>query len=176
MKTRIILALFATLALVSCDQIKDLFAVKVHATYKWNIPVSSTSVGMALKSAATTYNFSQTGTMSLEDDEDVAKYVDNIRSITIQTVDASILGLTSGQVINTLTVTITGIGTIMTFTNITSATSVLDPNISDSVLDQIASKLETDHQLTAIVTGSANYTPAFNLQMEIDATVKADPL
>jgi hypothetical protein len=176
MKTKVILALFATLALVSCDKIKDLFAVKIDATYKWIIPVTS-STGIALKSgAASTYTFAQTGTLSLTSDTEVAKYVDNIRSITIQTVDASVLGLTSGQVINTLSVSITGVGTVMTFTNITPATSVLTPNISSSVLDQIASKLETDHQLVATVAGSANYSPAFSLQMEIDATVKADPL
>jgi hypothetical protein len=175
MKTKFFLIFMLLIALVSCDQIKELAAVKIHTNLKWNFPISVSSTGIVLKSGNTSsYPFTKTGTVSLNDDEDVAKYIDKIQSVAIDSVDASVLGLSSGQVIQTLAVSINGIGTIMTFTNVTS-TSVLNPNVSETLKDQIAEKLKTDHTLTAVVNGSANYAPmTFNVQLEIDATIKAD--
>jgi hypothetical protein len=174
MKKRIILIVFVATALISCDQIKDLFSKNIDTTLNLTIPVSVTQTAVALKSVevVTSYPFTKSGTLSLADNEDVADYTDKIKSVNINSIDASVLGLSSGQVIETLTVSVTGVGTIMTLTNITS-TSVITPNISTNLLDQIGSKLESDLAITATVTGSTSSPMTFNLKLALDATIKA---
>ncbi|NQU87140.1 MAG: hypothetical protein HQ541_15400, partial [Mariniphaga sp.] len=90
---------------------------------------------------------------------------------------ASILGLAPGQVIESVIVTVSGVGEIINLSDITAASGTLSPNISQALLDQIGAKLKADQSITATISGSSNYAPmSFNLRLAFDAIVSASPL
>lgn len=176
MKAKIVFIVLIATFLVSCDAIKDLFSTDIETTLEMSVPVSVTANPIALKSAdgiLTSYPFSKTGTLALDENDDAAEYIDRIKEVNINSIDAAVLGLTSGQVIETLTLSVTGIGTILTLSNITS-TSVITPNVSQAILDQIGAKLKSDLAITATVAGTSNYAPMnFSLNLEFDTVIKA---
>lgn len=177
MKTKIFFVILMAAVLTSCDNIKDLFTTDVETTLELSVPVSVTTsgTGMALKSADGTaaYAFTKTGTLSLDDNDDVADYIDKVKEVNVSAIDASVLGLSAGQTIQTMTVSVNSVGTILTLTNITSS-SIITPNISETLLDQIGTQLENDLAITVTVTGTTNVAPMnFTLELAFDALVKA---
>ncbi len=175
MNNKILLFLVMVLTLTSCETFKDLFSVKVETTLEKDIPVQVASHGTPLKSAgADSYTFIATGILSLDDNEDLEEYLEKIESISIESVEITIEGLSREQVIESLILSVEGIGTLVELTDITSSSGTQSPEISASLLDQVCEKLETGNQITAKVTGSSNYAPLqFNLRLAIDVVVKA---
>ncbi|MBN1822065.1 MAG: hypothetical protein JXR31_00910 [Prolixibacteraceae bacterium] len=175
MKSRILVSLLMILAITACD---DLLTVKIDTTLETTLPVVVSPDGLAIKStSADSYTFTKTGTLALDENDDVVDYLDKIKSITIENIDAQVFGLGSGEVIESLSLSVTGVGTIVTITNITSTSGPLNPSISQSDLDLIGSKLKTDQQITATVNGTSNYAPmSFNLELAFDAVIKAGAL
>lgn len=177
MKTKILSLILIAMIFTSCDTVKDWLSTDVDTRLELSVPVNITATGMALKSAdatLATYPFSKTGTLSLNENDDVADYIDKIKEVNISGVDATVLGLSSGQVIQTLTVSVNGVGTILTLTNVSSTSGKIIPNVPQATLDQIGSKLETDLSLTITVAGTTNYSPMnFSVELGMDALVKA---
>jgi hypothetical protein len=175
MKNRILLFMVMVFTLTSCEALKDLFSVEVETTLETDIPVEVLASGNPLKSAgADVYTFSTTGTLTLDENEDLEEYLDVIESITIESVEITVQGLSRDQEIESLTLSVEGIGTLVELTNITSSSGTFTPEISSTLLDQVCASLETEKQITATVTGTSNYAPLqFTVQLSVDVVVKA---
>jgi hypothetical protein len=177
MKTKFLLLILISTILSSCDTVKDWFSTDVDTRLEIIVPVSVTPTGMALKSAnatESTYAFSKTGTIALDENDDVADYIDKIKEVNVNGVDATVLGLSAGQIIQTLTVSVDSVGTILTLSNITSASGKLTPGVPQATLDQIGTELENDLSITVTVAGTTNYAPMnFTIELGMDALVKA---
>lgn len=175
MKNRILLYMVMVFTLTSCEALKDLFSVEVETTLETDIPVQVLASGTPLKSAgADVYTYSATGTLTLDENEDLEEYLDVIESITIESVEITIQGLSRDQVIESLVLSVEGIGTLVELTNITSSSGTFTPDISSTLLDQVCTTLETEKQITATVTGTSNYAPLqFTIQLAADVVVKA---
>jgi len=176
MRTKLLLFLASLLVFGGCDKIKDATTISVPAHLQTDIPVVVTAVGMKsadLIAVGSAITFSKTQDLSLNDNVDIAPYLSRIKSINLNSVVITITGLSAGQTINTISLDVAGVGNIFTQTNITSANNSFTAQIVAGVLDQVAAKLTADKKISISVSGSASGTMAFNVGLNIDATVTA---
>ena len=83
--------------------------------------------------------FSSSADLMLEDNTDIEPYLSKIREIDLKSLEVTVSGLTTGQEIYTMSLSVEGIGTICTQTNITSTANTFTPEVSATLLDQAAS-------------------------------------
>lgn len=166
------------LLLFSCEKIKDASTVDFDTTMSVNIPVNVEAPTASLKkSAELNYSFSESHTESLQDNPDVSEYLNLLKSVDIKDLEIVFSGLQNTQTIETIDISVEGVGTIATITNVTTANLVHSPEISDALLSQVAAKLYSTKQITITVSGSANEAPmTFNVKTNIGAHFTASPL
>ena len=161
----------------SCETIEDWFRTDIETTLEMSVNVNIPQPAMMLKSgevAAENYSFSESGNLSLADNPEIEEHIDKLKALTLENLEVSIFGLQSGQVINSLTVSVSGIGTIVTLTNITPGSGTFTPAISETLLEQVANLLLDSHTISATVAGNSNYAPmSFNVELAFDALVEA---
>lgn len=165
------LLLFATaIALTGCDWLKDLGEIDFSTDLTANIPVTVSSGNK------TTLNYTASVELKLADNEDVEPYLEKLRKIDLQSVVITITGLVPEQTINTLSLDVTGVGTLFTQNNITSASNSFTPQVDAEKLKQAGEKLKADRKITLTVSGTASGPMMFNVGVIFDAKITAGAL
>lgn len=173
MKNKFFLILVIFFALTACD---DLFQTEISTTLEMSVPVTVSESAVAVKSAnlADTYTFTKSGSLSLTDDEEINDHIDKLKAITLENLEVDIFGLSTGQEIISLTINVTGVGEIASIANVTSASGTFTPNVSSTLLDEVAAILLDDQAITVTINGTSNYAPmSFNVELAFDALVTA---
>ena len=171
MKKTMTLLLFATaIALTGCDWIKSLGEVDFSTDLTVNIPVTVSSGSKA------TLNYTASSELKLADNEDVEPYLDKLRKIDLNSVVITITGLVPGQTINTLSLDVTGGGTLFTQNNITSIGNSFTPQVDAAKLNQAGEKLKNERKITLTVSGTASGPMVFNAGVLFDAKITAGAL
>jgi len=177
MKTKITLFLVIALLFTGCDWFKDLDDVTIDTDLTLDIPV----VVAGVKSASVItdesgVNFSASQDLNLEDNQDIEPYLQKIKKIDLKSLVVTVRGLQAGQTINTISLAVTGVGTICTHTNITSTTNEFTPMIVENMLDQAAAKLKSDKKITVTVSGNASEPMTFTVGLNFAASITANAL
>lgn len=177
MKTKITLILVIALLFTGCDWFKDLDDVTIDTDLTLDIPV----VVAGVKSASVItdesgVNFSASQDLNLEDNQDIEPYLQKIKKIDLKSLVVTVTGLQAGQTINTISLAVTGVGTICTQTNITSTTNEFTPVIVENMLDQAAAKLKSDKKITITVSGNASEPMTFTVGLTFDTSITANAL
>jgi hypothetical protein len=167
MKSKLFLLLVPFLVLAGCDKVKDATAITVDTTLKNNIPVT-----VAGTKSTAAVSFSKSQDLSLSDNTDLSKYLSKIDQIDLSNLVITVTGLTAGQTINTITLDVTGVGTVCTQTNITSTNNSFTPNVSATIFSQLSTKLKADKKLTFTVSGNASGPMTFTVGCNMTAKVK----
>jgi hypothetical protein len=177
MKTKFSLLIVALLMLSGCDWFKNIADVTLSTNLTMDIPVAVTGTkAAALNTKIAAYNFSVTQDLSLADNEDVEPYLQKIKSVDLKSLVVTVSGLTSGQTINTISLSVTGVGTICTQTNITSTSNTFTPLIDAALLKSAEDKFKSDKKITVTVSGSTNQAMSFLVNLDFDADIVAGAL
>lgn len=168
------LALFFTMAilLTGCEWIGGLFTKDISTKLEVDIPVT---VNSEKSTSAVAASYEATETLNLEDNDDLADYVENIRDINLNDVRINVGGLSTGQVVTTLSVSSPpDIGVIASHSNITSTTGLFEPEfVNQDNLYKAADKLLEEGEIEFLVTGNVDGALAFLVHLTFDATIKA---
>jgi hypothetical protein len=177
MKTKVALFFAAVILLTGCDLFKDAAEITISTNLTADIPVV-VAVGKSadLISEATAVNFSGSATLSLADNPDIEDYLDKIREVDLKSVVITVNGLSAGQTINSVTVSVTGSGELGTQTNITSASNSFTPAVNASVYSQAEADLLADHEITVTATGNASGAMTFTVHLNFTTDVVAGAL
>ena len=176
MKIRVLFILLAAAVFPSCDAIKDLFRTDIETEFEMTIPVVVTETAIATKSGSsvTSYSYNKSHTFSLSENDDLDDYLDRIKEIDLQNLSVEIFGLQAGQEIESLTISASGVGTVVTLNNLTPSSGKLSPTVSQDKLNEVAATLKDNNEVTVTVNGSSNYAPmSFNVNLAMDAIVEA---
>ncbi len=173
MKKIMTLLIASALMMTGCSLIKDAAEVTITTDLTTTIPVVVTG---GKSTAAPSLTFSQSQDLELADNADIEPYLEKIREINMKSLVVTVNGLTSGQVINTISLDVTGVGTICTQTNITSTTNSFTPVISSAILEQVGAKLKSDKKITLTVHGNASGPMAFGVNLVFDTDIVAGAL
>lgn len=177
MKTKMTFLFSALLLLAACGLIEDAAEVTINTELTSLMQITVTGAKSAeLTPEINALNFSKSQVLSLSENEDLVPYLDKIREIDIKSVSVDIYGLAPGQIINTLSVDVEGVGKIATITNITSVNVAYTPTINMAKLAEAAKKLKNDKKITLVVYGDANMPMSFNIQMMFPVDVVAGAL
>jgi len=177
MKTKIALFFASILLVAGCDKIKDLADVSFSTDLSMSIPVvvaPAKSASILPESAGV--SFSATQDLSLGDNEDVEPYLSKIKSIDLKSLVVTVTGLSEGQTINTISLAVTGVGTICTQTGITSVNNSFTPVINETMLSEAEAKFKSDKKITVTVSGEASGPMTFTVGLVFDADIKAGAL
>jgi hypothetical protein len=167
----------ALLLLAACQLIKDAAEVTFSTELTSLMLVTVTGTKSAeVSSEINALNFSKSQVLSLDENTDIEPYVDKLREIEITSVSVEINGLTEGQVINTLSLDVVGVGNIATITNITPLNIEYTPTIDQAKLAEAGNKLKNDKNITLLVYGDANVPMSFNINMLFPVDVVAGAL
>ncbi len=177
MKTKLTLLLAAILLLPGCDWLKKQIDLTIPTDLTLDIPVTVVGTkSLDLTAEIAALNFSQSKDLDLADNNDIANYVDQIKAVELKSVVITVNGLLSGQTITTMSLDVTGVGTLCTQTNITSSSNSFTPAVDQSKLDQAAKKLESDKKITCTVSGTVSGPMVFAVHLSFDASIVATPL
>ena len=177
MKTKLTVFLAAVLLVTGCDLIKDAAEVEFSTDLTAVIPVVAPAkkAGNALAEVNAS-NFSQSYPLELADNVDIEPYLEKIREINLQSLQVTVNGLTEGQIVNTLTLSVAGVGTVFTRSNITPANNSFTPEIESGILGNVGNKLKNDRMITLTVAGTASNPMAFTVNLTFDAGIVAGAL
>jgi len=172
MKTKITLFLAAVILLTGCDLFKKAAELTITTDLTADIPVIVAPVKAAgLFSEAAAVNFSGTSTLSLAGNPDLADYLEKIREIDLKSVVITVNGLSSGQIINTITATVAGSGELGTQTNISSASNSFTPAMNASVYNKAEADLLANQEITVTATGTASGAMSFTVHLNFTSAV-----
>lgn len=178
MKNTILLLLILTVLFFSCDKIDEVNTIEFDTTLSMDVPVAVASPSAQLfKSAEAEYSFSQTQVTRLSEIGQISEYLNKLKSIDINDLEIIFDNLGEGEVINSINISITGAGSLVTLTNISNATSAQSPEIDSAVLLQAASILNTTKEIEVTVSGTTNTAPMdFLVQMDFDCHIEAEAI
>jgi hypothetical protein len=177
MKIKSILYLALIFSFFGCEQIKEAATISISTKFSTDFPVlitaqnSSSTSSMVVSEASII--FSETREINLQNNFDVEPYLQKIKTINLSEVVVTVTGLTQGQTINTVTLSVAGIGNIITKTNIDMINNTFTPDIPNALLDQVAAKFKSERKISCTVSGTASGPMAFNVGLDIDARVIA---
>ena len=167
MKSKLLFLLVALVMFTGCEKLKDKTAITVNTDLQSIIPVTVSDA-----KSINALSFSETQDLDLADNEDLESYLSKIDEINLSNLVITITGLTSGQTINTISLEVTGVGTVLTQTNITMTNNSFTPSVTPTILNQMASKLKSDKKLTLTVSGNVSGPMTFYVGCNMDASVK----
>lgn len=178
MKTiRPIIVLLLIVFLSGCDKLKELATFTITTRLETEIPIVVNEFGVSLPGGLNANNapvqFSVTEVLKIEENFDLVPYIKKIKDIDLEKVEVTVVGLTQGQSINSVSLDILGIGNIVTITNITMTNNKYTPDIPNELLDRVASKLLNEKQATVTVSGNTSSPISITLQVAMDAKVLA---
>lgn len=177
MKINVIILLAILLTFGGCEWIKSLGEVDFDTDLIVNVPVTTAGKKSASADPAMQdVSFMGTATLSLEENEDISPYLKKLREIDLQTIEVTINGLVTGQTIINVELSVSGVGTICTQSNITSANSTFNPKINIDNLGKAAKKLKEDQSIMLTVSGTANVPIANIVSIIFGAKVTAGAL
>ena len=177
MKTKMTMFFASVFLIAACDLIKDAAEVNLSSELSTNIAVVVTgSKSGDITPETKGLSFSKSQTLYLKDNTEIEPYLKKIREIDLKSVMVDIYGLTEGQVVNTLSIDVEGVGTIATITNITSMNIAYTPVIDEAKLVKAGKELSNDLQITLTVHGDANGPMSFNINMMFPVDVVAGAL
>lgn len=177
MKTKVALFFAAVILLTGCDLFKNAAEITISTNLTADIPVVVVEGKSAeLISEATAVNFSGTATLSLADNPDIEEYLEKIREVDLKSVVVTVNGLSAGQTISTVTVTVTGSGELGTQTNITSTSNSFTPVVNASVYNQAEAALLANNEITVTATGSASGAMTFTVHLNFTTDIVAGAL
>ena len=175
--TKLIIVFFLLLSLMGCDKLRELATITINTRLETEFPIVVNESGINLPGALNANNapiqFSVTEVLKIEENFDLEPYIKKIKGIDLEKLEVTVLGLTQGQAINSVSLDILGIGNIVTLTNITMTNNKYTPDIPDELFDRVASKLLSDKQITATVSGNTSSPISITLEVAIDAKVLA---
>ncbi len=175
--TKLIIVFFLLLSLMGCDKLRELATITINTRLETEFPIVVNESGINLPGALNANNapiqFSVTEVLKIEENFDLEPYIKKIKGIDLEKLEVTVLGLTQGQSINSVSLDILGIGNVVTLTNITMTNNKYTPNIPDELFDRVASKLLSDKQITATVSGNTSSPISITLEVAIDAKVLA---
>jgi len=182
MKTQILfIALFFSVLFVSCEKLKDATAVDIETELNANFPVSmQNEMAINVKSAEIAndvYAFSGNGTFSLADNNDIKKYIDDIRDIVASEGGVvTFLNAVDGNKILTCKLLFGVETTSGTDPSMTTAGQI--EYYSDSWANVFINALEANKDKTfrLKIEGTANYDINTTVRVKIPVLVKASPL
>lgn len=169
------LLLASVLMLAGCSLIKDAAEVTITTDLTTIIPVV-VSVTKSVDAQEVGASFSQAQDLKLEDNVDIEPYLEKIREINMKSLVVTVNGLTSGQFISSISLDVTGVGTVCTQTNITSTANSFTPVIASGVLEQVGAKLKSDKKITITVHGDTSGPMAFSVTLVFDTDIVAGAL
>ena len=172
MKTKITLFLAAVMLLTGCDLFKKAAELTITTNLTADIPVV-VAVGKSadLFSEANAVNFSGSSTLSLAGNPDLEDYLEKIREVDLKSVVITVNGLSAGQIINSITVSVSGSGELGTQTNISSASNSFTPAVNASVYSKAEADLLADQEITVTATGSASGPMIFTVHLNFTSDV-----
>lgn len=165
--------------LPSCKKIKEATSIDFETTMSAEIPVEvqDSTTSETTKSTLSGYSFSQSLTKSMEDNDKVNSYLDHLKSIAINDVDITFRDLQADQVIESIDISIEGVGLIAHIENVTPDNLFHQPEINRSLLIKTANILNNEKQITLSVLGTTNEAPmSFVVDTSFDLHIEASPL
>ena len=172
MKTKITLFLAAVMLLTGCDLFKNAAELTITTNLTADIPVIVAPGKSAdLISEANAVNFSGSSTLSLAGNPDLEDYLEKIREVDLKSVVITVNGLSAGQTISTITVSVAGSGELGTQTNISSASNSFTPAVNASVYSQAEADLLADQEITVTATGTASGAMSFTVHLNFTSDI-----
>jgi len=165
--------------LAGCSLLKDATDVTISTDLEAYIPVVVSSAGKKSIEQTGVVNeigFTKTQDLTLASNADIEPYLSNIKEINLNSLVVTVTGLNADQTINSLSLDVTGVGNLFTQTNITMTNNSFTPVISATILDQAATKLLNDKEITLTVSGSASGAMTFTVGLILDADIVANAL
>ena len=171
------LILATVLLFAGCDLVKDAAEVDIITDLTANIPVVVTGDKSGNADVdLLALPFSKSHVLTLGANEDVQPYIDQIRRINLLSLEGYVTGLIQGQTINSMSLDVTGVGTITTVTNITSANSTFFPEVLPDILDDVEELLKKVREVTLVVHGNASGPMTFTVTCIFDTKITAGAL
>jgi hypothetical protein len=177
MKTRLIYFFALVLVFTGCDLIKKASTISISTNLTSDIPVvvgPTKSADMA--GSVNAVSFSKSQDLTLASNSDVEPYLAKIKGISLNSLAITFNGLSAGQTINSIGLDVTGVGNILTLTNVTMTNNTFTPTITAGLLDQIAAKLLSDKKITITVSGNTSGAMTFTVSLNFDAKISAEVL
>ncbi|MDX9771227.1 MAG: hypothetical protein RBT19_12755 [Tenuifilaceae bacterium] len=138
------------LMLSSCE---DGLTLRFDANFKVNMNIDVEDTGKG-----DTFPFSETQTLNIEDDKEVAKQIEKIKELDITEIECEVTGIPSGQSIPLLKMYVEEIDLTVTLEDITENHIITLP-ISEDLLNALSNYLFENHQATVTVSGESTYAP-----------------
>ncbi|MCU0378676.1 MAG: hypothetical protein MUC78_10500 [Bacteroidales bacterium] len=177
MKIKMTLILATVLLFAGCDWLKDAAEVEFSTDLTAAISVLVTGEKSGNADAnLLAVPFSKSHELKLADNDDIEPYLEKIRKIGLISFEGNVTGLVPGQTISTMSLDVTGVGTIATVTNITSTNSYFTPTVAADKLDDVAALLKKDRKVTLVVHGQASGPMTFVVTCIFDTKIVAGAL
>jgi hypothetical protein len=179
MKTRLSYFLFLIPLFAGCNLLEDATKITISTELNADIPVVAALSGtksMDLTANANAVSFSKTQDLTLASNADIEPYLSKIKEINLNSLLVTVSGLTGSQVINTVSLTVAGVGNIFTQNNITMTNNSFTPEISAGTFDLVAAKLSNDLQITLTVSGTTSEAMTFTISLSFESDVIATVL
>ena len=178
MKTRVILFLSLILVLAGCDLLKKASEVTITTELTAAVPIEVVAgkKSVDLTGVLNAIVFTKTQDLTLASNADIEPYLAKIKEINLNSLVVTITGLGTGQTINSVSLEVTGVGNIFTQTNITMTNNSFTPVIATGKLDQVATKLSSDKKITLTVSGNVSGAMTFTVSLNFDTDVVANVL
>lgn len=177
MKTKMTLILATVLLFAGCDWLKDAAEVEFSTDLTANILVLVTGEKSVNPEAnLTAVPFSKSHELTLADNTDIEPYLEQIRKITLMSLEGYVTGLAPGQTISTMSLDVQGVGTMATVTNITYANNTFTPTVAADKLDDVAALLKKEKGVTLVVHGQASGPMTFTVTCIFDTKITAGAL
>lgn len=178
MKNTFLLLLIIPALLFSCDKIEEINTVEFDTTLSMDIPVAVVEpTAQIAKSAEAEFTFSQTHTTRLSEIDEISDYLNKLKSIAINDMEIAVSNLGEGEVINSMEISVTGAGTLVTVTNISATSGVQNPDIDNAALTQAATILNATKEVEVTVSGSTNAAPmSFIVNTDFECHIEAEAI
>ncbi|MDD4673100.1 MAG: hypothetical protein PHI03_09200 [Bacteroidales bacterium] len=149
-----IIAFFAIAGLLfTLNSCEEGLSFKFNSDFKLNMDIDIEDV-----SKGNTYPFTHTTSLNIEDDEDVANRIEEIKGLEVTEIECSLTGIPEGESILELNVTVENVNLTVTLNNITESDTLMLP-VSDVLLDALGNNLFENHQTSITVSGESTYAP-----------------
>ncbi|QIA07315.1 hypothetical protein [Draconibacterium halophilum] len=178
MKNTFLLLLIIPALLFSCDKVDEIKTIEFDTTLSVAIPVTVVEPTAQLsKSAEAEFSFSQSQTIRLSDIDEISNYLDKLKAIEINGMEIAFSNLGEGEEINSIDISVTGAGTLVTLTNISANNTVQNPDVDNAVLMQAATILNATKEVELTVSGTTNTAPMnFIVNMDFDCHIEAEAI
>lgn len=168
------LALFFALAilLTGCGWIGGLLTKDVDTNLIIDIPVNIVSGKSASSTAAVMTGYNESKMYYLDDNKDIADHLSKIDEIDLKSLKVTVTGLSGDQVVNTISVSVFGIGELASYSNITPGTGAFTPQVNKTNLETAAKQLLEDQKMEFVVSGDASGEPmTFSVELNFTTLI-----